>query len=98
MEAAPVPHVIVNGIIAYRVDFVLPFVGQTKVKPLTSDIFSYECITWIDKTFDDLDTELETYATLTQVQGHILVLLGVNLPIKSFVQCVRREVCTGRNP
>ena len=73
------------------------FLGDTPAFRLATDIFGDDFTSFMDKTFEELDSDFKTYSALTQVQGKIRLLPGIKRNIKSFIQWVRDEQCLERN-
>ena len=52
----------------------------------------------MDKTYEELDSDLNMYSSLTVAQGQISLQPGTKRGIKSFVQWTRDMICTDRDP
>ena len=68
------------------VDDVLLFNGETQAQRLAQDLFHNSFLSCMDKLYDEIDSDLKSYSTLTVVQGQIRLQPGVKRAVKAFVQ------------
>ena len=74
------------------------FDGRSVAQRLAGDIFLDDFATCMDKTFDEVNSDLKTYSELTVAQGQIRLLPGIKNNIRAFIQWTRDERRLGRNP
>ena len=80
------------------VDDVDLFNGETQAQRLATDLFDDSFISCMYKSYEDIDSDLKTYAILTNAQGQIRLQPGVKRGIKSFVQWTRDMIRTNQDP
>ena len=80
------------------VDDALQFNGETQAQRLSADMFDDTFTSCMDKTYEELDSDLKMYSSLTVAQGQIRLQPGTKRGIKSFVQWTRDTIRTDRNP
>ena len=72
-----------EGIIVCGVNNVNTFDDQNASQRLVTDLFTDDFSTFIDKSFEDLDTNFKSYLDLTDTQGYIRLLPVVNKTSRS---------------
>ena len=94
------PHIfnICDAMNACDVNDVNIFLGDAPAFHLATDIFRDDFTTCMDKTFEELDSNFKTCSDLTQEQGRIRLLPGINCNIKALIQWVKDEQQLVRNP
>ena len=62
----------VHGLLALAgVDDIQPFNGKTHTQRLAQDLFDNSFLLCMDKLYEEIDSNLKSYSTLTVVQGQI---------------------------
>ena len=80
------------------VDDVQQFNGETQAQRLSADMFDDTFTSCMDKTYEELDSDLTMYSSLTVAQGQIRLQPGTKRGKKSFVQWTRDTIRTDRDP
>ena len=81
-----------------RVDNTLLFNNKTQAQQLASDLFDDAFASCMDKSYEEIDSDLKSYAQLTAIQGQIRLQPGVKRGIKAFVQWTRDMIRTDLYP
>ena len=79
------------------VDAVL-FVGNTKAIRIATELFDDDFTSCMDKTYVQLDGDLNSYSTLTPSHSQIRLTHGLKKNIKAFIQWKRYQICLGIYP
>ena len=79
-------------------DDALVVAGSTAAERIATELFSNDFATCMDKSYKDIDDDLDTFFHIAQNQGHVRALPGVVRNLKAFVQFARDEIRMGRNP
>lgn len=74
------------------------FQGETQAQCVASDIFHDSFASCIDKTYGDLNKDLEAFAGLTAATGQIRFPPRLRTHIKAFIQWTCNEIRMGRDP
>ena len=80
------------------VDDTLLFNDETQAQRLASDLFDDTFASCMDKSYEEIDSDLKSYAQLTAAQGQIRLQPGVKRGIKAFVQWTRDMIRTDLDP
>ena len=72
--------------------------GQTAAQRFATDIFSNSFNMCLDKSIEEVNTDIKQYSSLTQNQGQIRITPGNRQSIQAFMQWSRDMIRTGREP
>ena len=82
MAALPVNTVQALLIVA-GIDDIIQFDAQTNDKRMARDMFDNNFASFIDKTHDEIDSDLKTYVNLPIAQGQIIIQPGIKHGLKA---------------
>ena len=91
-------HTVLDAMVACGVDNVTQFENQTQAAQFAEEIFGNDFYMYMDKTFEELQSDLKTYSSLTVVQGQIGTSPGAKQRIQAFIQWTRDKVRNGEDP
>ena len=98
MANLPPVYTVLEALVACGVDNANNFNGNTPAWRLSNELFSDDFESCLDKTQQELDDDLKSYSTLTQLQGQIRILPGCRKNIKAFIQWSKDQIRTGVDP
>jgi hypothetical protein len=98
MAALPPVFQVVDAMIACGVSNAIVYLGDTEAERIAEGILNDDFMSCMDKTFEEIDSDLKTYSSLARTRGQISLLPGMKRNLKAFVQWTRDEVRLGRNP
>ena len=84
--------------VACQADDVDVFGNETAATRLARNLFDNDFNSYMDKTYEELDSDFKSYSALTQAQGQIRLVPGVKRNIKAFVQWARDCIRQGGDP
>ena len=87
-----------NAMIAYGMDDVQLFNGETQAQRFSTEVFDNDFTACMDKTFKELDDDFKSYSTLTVANGQVRLSSGTKRNIKAFIQWTRDRYCLGEDP
>lgn len=91
-------HTVLDAMVACGVDNVTQFENKTQAARFAEEIFGNDFYLCMDKTFEELQSDLKTYSSLTVAQGQIRTSPGVKQRIQAFIQWTRDKVRNGEDP
>ena len=92
-DLAPPPEFTVEeAMVECDIDDEDQFEGRTAAERIASDLFQDDFKTCMDKTFEELESDLKSFSTLTQNQGQIRLTPGQKNKIKAFIQWTRDTI------
>ena len=74
------------------------FLGQTDAQRLSDEMFDNDFRSCMDKTHEEIESDLKAYSSLTVAQGQIRLNPGIKRGIKAMVQWKRDMYRTDINP
>ena len=72
--------------------------GETAATRIASNVVDDDFSSCMDKSFDDLDQDLKSYASLTVANGQIRLNPRVTKNIQGFNQWCRDRICCNEDP
>ena len=97
MAAIPV-NTVQALLTAAGVDDIIQFNAETSAKRMARDMFDNDLASFIDKTHDEIDSDLKTCANLTVAQGHSRIHPGEKHVLKAVLQWVKDIIRTSLDP
>ena len=91
-------YTVLDAMILCGIDNNTLFNGNTQATRITTEVFSDDFYTCMDKSFTDIDEDFKSYGALTAVQGQIRVNPGIKRNVKAFIQWTRDQICTSEDP
>ena len=91
-------HTVLNAMILCGVNNSIQFNGATAAQRIVTEIFDDDFNSYMDKTIDDLNTDLKSYSSLTVANGQIRLTPGITKRIKAFIQWSRDMIRVGDDP
>ena len=88
---APQQHTVLKAIQACGVNTLIQFNGATQAERISSEIFDDDFMSCMDKTMDELMTDLKSYSALTVANGQIRLTPGITKKSKSIYAMVKRH-------
>ena len=92
------PFTVFDAMINCRVDNNALFQQETQATRIARDIFNDDFNTCMNMTYDELDSDLKTFASLTAANGRIILNPQVKRNVKAFIQWSRDHIRTGVDP
>ena len=92
------PYTVRHAISECGIDDNMIFNDMTAAQRIPNDIFSDFFEICMDKTMDEVKSELKQYSNLTAKQGHIITTPGNVNKIQAFIQWTRDMIRTGIEP
>ena len=74
------------------------FQGKTAAQRIAEDIFQDDFYMCIDKTTQDLQSDLKAFASLPAAHGRIVTTPGIRLKVTALIQWVKSKINTGEPP
>ena len=69
MAAVPPVYTVRNAMIACGINDAKLFMNETEAQRIATELFQDSFNTCMDKTFDEIDSDLKTYSVLTLANG-----------------------------
>ena len=91
-------HTVTEAMEQCGLENVTQFQGRTNAQRIADDIFGDDFYMCLDKTTDELDNDIKSFASMRQNQGQIRIGPGEKMKIVAFMQWVRNKVCCGEAP
>ena len=91
-------YTVLDAMVACGVDDNIRFQEQTQAERFANEIFGNDFFMCMDKTFDELQSDLQSYSVLTIAQGQIRTSPGVKQRLQAFIQWTRDKVRNGEDP
>ena len=91
-------HTVRDAIAACGIDNNNLFDGRMPAQRIATDMFDDEFQSCLDKTNDEIDADIKTYSSLTQLQGQIRLQPGHKKGIRAFVQWSKDLIRVGADP
>ena len=88
---AAAPFTVYDAMVICGVDTTLIFNGNNKAQSIATDVFSDDFQTCIDKTIEELDSDLKDYSQLTITQGQIRLSPATKKNIRAFLHWVNHK-------
>ena len=79
-------------------DNAIRFQGKTSAQRIAEDIFQDDFYMCIDKTTQDLQSDLKAFASLPAANGRTVRTLGIRLKVTAFIQWVKSKINNGEPP
>ena len=98
MAAAAPPQIVLDAMIACGCDNAVMWNGETAATRIASNVFDDDFSSCMDNSFDDLDQDLNSYASLTAANGQIRLNPRVKKNIRGFIQWCRDRICCNEDP
>ena len=98
MEAAAVPHTVLEAVVAIGIDNVALFDGQTPAERIAEGIFENDFQSCMDKSDSDIDEDLKAWSNLTVANGQIRLQPVQKKRLKAFMQWVKDRLRQDVNP
>ena len=74
------------------------FDSDTKASRIATEIFDNDFTSCMDKTYVELDDDLNSYSTLTAAHGQNRITPGHKKNVKAFIQWTRDQIRLGIDP
>ena len=98
MAAIPPVYTVRDAMIACGINDTKLFMNETEAQRIATDLFQDSFNTCMDKTFNEVDSDLKTYSVLTLENGQIRITPGQKNSLKDFIQWTRDQLRNGLNP
>ena len=85
MAAAAPPQIVLDAMIACGCDNAVMWNGETAATRIASNVFDDDFSSCMDNSFDDLDQDLKSYASLTAANGQICLNPKAKKQIQGFI-------------
>lgn len=84
----------------YRVSDAMMLCGltQDEATRVASEVFNDDFTTTMDKSFKDLDKDIQSYSSLTIAEGRIRIHPGIKQKLRAFIQWTRDRIRKGLDP
>ena len=92
------PFTLVNAMFDCGITDAILFDGDTKASSIATELFDDDFTSCMDKTYVELDHELESQSALTAVHGQFRITPGHNKNIKAFIQWTSDQIHLGIDP
>ena len=79
---APQTYTVSDAMVSCGINNTDQYQGETLAQRFATDILSDSFAMCMDKTMDEVNTDIKQYSTLTQNQGQIRITPGTAKPIK----------------
>ena len=97
-EDVPTRYTVRDAMILCGINDTDVYQQKTPAQRFATDIFSDSFNMCLDKTVEEVNSDIKQYATLTQSQGQIRITPGNRQLIQAFMQWSRDMIRTGREP
>lgn len=91
-------NTVLDAMILCGVNNTTLFENQTKAARFADEIFGNDFHMCMDKTFEELQSDLKSYASLPVTQGQIRTSPGIKQRIQAFIQWTRDKIRNGEDP
>ena len=95
---AAVNNTVRNLLASIGIDGIALFNGETNAERLASDMFDDNFASCINKSDEDIDSDLKTYSSMTLLQGQIRLNPGSKRNLKVAIQWVKDLLRTDNDP
>ena len=92
------PFTLANALCDYSITDAVLFDGDTKASRIATELFDDNFMSCMDKTYVELDDDLNLYSTLNFTHGQIRLTPGHNKNIKEFIQWMKDQIHLGIDP
>ena len=91
-------NTVLDAIILCGVDNAVRFNGSTAAERIATEIFDDDFASCMDKSVNDLESDLKAYSSLTVANGQIRLLPATKKNLRAFIQWARDTTRVGDDP